>query len=444
MPTANPEQSIDLSHWEQRADARADDFVSTAAQGSVEHASALLDELLGWKPGQGQPPAEVRAFVQASAQLPAWAASPQAGARLERAQQAFEQREPFAFVVLGFGSLPACYRQPTIADLLAGSGRLGMQVYRRIRETADFVAGVMRPGAFGADGHGSQWCAKVRLVHASMRLLVRQEPPLESAPTGRELQDFLLRQRIGPDDPEPIDQAELAFVLQTFGHLAVESQRALRVRFTAAEAADHLFLWSLVGHLIGVEDELLPIAAPDSDTREEADYLERRARFLFETIRAHQLPRGQAVSDNGQLLAATLVVAMRGAMQRVVPPISKVASWIPAAPARWIDRLVAEVVQSAPRSFVRLFLGRGPATDLGIDRAPLLHYLGHQVAFALTGWVARKSRGASRCPRTRAWTPAAFLRRAAVQALGEDLDGWRALPPPLGAVSGEDAQDPRR
>jgi hypothetical protein len=92
------------------------------------------------------------------------------------------------------------------------------------------------------------------------------------------------------------------------------------------------------------------------------------------------------------------------------------------------------VVTSAPSSFVRLFLGRRAADDLGVGRAPFLHYLGHQLAFVLAGRsrgpVQRAGEGLRSVPTQWARTPAQLVRRRAVLRFGERIDGWRKLPPP--------------
>lgn len=430
--------ALDLEGFSRQADEAGDARIARFAERESEHAvervAHLLDELLRWKPGVHPPPAELAADFAEPEALPEWAERHGGRERLARAQRLFAEREAAAFVVLGFASLPACYRQPQIAELLASSGRLAAQVFRRLRETADFVSAVMHPGAFEPNGLGFAWCRKVRVVHAAMRFLARHDPPESASPTGLELQDFLLRRSFAPGDPEPIDQSELAFVLQTFGHLTVRGLRTLRIRLTPDEAADFLFLWSVVGHLLGIRDELLPL--PTAAAR--AGALEERARFLYETIDAwNRAPSG--VSDSGRLLTATLIVTMREAMLRAVPTLAMLQRcvgrphplrWLPRGVVDGIDRALRVVVSTSPRSFVRLLLGASAANELGVDRAPLLHYLGHQVAFFVAGRVLSRSANPVRVPLQRARTPAELGRRDVVLLLGRRLDRWRRLRPP--------------
>jgi hypothetical protein len=148
------------------------------------------------------------------------------------------------------------------------------------------------------------------------RYLARHEPPADPDPTGRDLQDYLLRLPWAPEDPDPIDQCELAFVLQTFGYRVVRSLRSLRIRLTAEEADDWLFLWSVVGHLLGVRDELLP--RPAQGDRSGA--LEARAQHVFESIDTWNRERA-GVTESGRRLTATLLVSMREALRRATSSI---------------------------------------------------------------------------------------------------------------------------
>lgn len=430
--------ALDLAAFAHQADDSADARIAALAgrerEPAIARVSQLLDELLRWRPGERPPPDALKHDFAERVPLPEWALRHGGYERLQRAQQLFAEREMAAFVVLGFASLPACYRQPQIAELLASSGRLAVQVFRRLRETADFVGAVARPGAFEPNGLGFLWCRKVRLVHAAMRFLARLEPPLEPSPTGHELQDFLLRRPYTTDDPEPIDQNELAFVLQTFAHLTVRGLRTLRIRLTTDEAADWLFLWSVVGHLLGVRDDLLPRPAAG----DRPDALEARARQIYESIDAWNHAR-EGVSDSGRLLTATLIVSMREVLLRAAPSLADLQScvgrWhplrcLPHGAISGIDRARRALLASAPRSFIRLLLGRRGAQELGVDRAPLLHFLGHQVAFLLAGRVASRSAEPPAVPTQWARTPAELWRRNAVLILGRRIDGWRALEPP--------------
>ena len=145
------------------------------------------------------------------------------------------------------------------------------------------------------------------------------------------------------------------------------------------------------------------------------------------------------VPDSGRLLTATLIVSMRGAMRRSVPRVAVLRRyfgargplrWIPLPVIRWIDRRMDSVISSAPRSFIRLLLGRRHAQELGVDRAPFFHFLGHQVAFALAGAFPRGGLPGTPIPRSWARTPAEYFRRGAAIGIGRRVGGWRRLPPP--------------
>jgi hypothetical protein len=414
-------------------DARVAALAGTDPDRAVERVANLLDAMLRWKPGAGSPPLEAKAILDEASPLPDWAVEHGGLARLRRAQCAFVEREAAAFIVLGFASLPACYAHPEVAELLASTGRLAVQVFRRLRETADFVSAVTRKGAFEPGGLGLLWCRKVRLVHSLMRFLARHQPPEQASPTGRELQDFLLRRAFAENDPEPIDQTELAFVLQTFAYLGVRGLRTLRIQLTRTESEDLLFLWCVVGHHLGIEYELLPVSIAGKGRRP----LETASRTIYETLDARNLRRRRP--DSGRLLTAALLVTMQGVMLRTIPKVGGLRRratrtsplhWSPRPVARWVDVRVAEIVSSAPRSFLRRLLGRRHARLLGVDRAPLLHHLGHHVAFFTSASITRERYEQSNVPRARARTPAEAWRRSAALSLGARVQGWQRLKPP--------------
>jgi hypothetical protein len=357
-------------------DPQADKLVAHVCDGDALRTSALLEELLRYRPGDELPsslPAPIAEFMHREPTLPAWADP----VRIERAQRRFGELELEVFFVLGFASLPACYSVPSIAEVLIGSGRLAAQVFRRINETADFTTAILTPGGLEAGAPGRLWCLKLRLVHAAMRSLARAQPSLEG-PTGQELQDFLLRTDFTRRDQTPISPVELAYVLQTFAHLVVHTLPKLGVELSAQERTDYLHLWSVVGAWIGIDERLLP---------QRTETLELDTREFYHRIAA----ANRRSSDSGRLLAATLMVVMTRAIWQAVPSlaalrrsqhglVSRALRLLPVRLVQGLDRGLGELIVSMPRSWIRTLIGRGAAADLGIGRAPLLHAVGHRFA----------------------------------------------------------------
>lgn len=370
-------------------DPEADRVIETATGGAVHRLADLLDALLAVRddaaspPEHGALPAPVAAFLQQDPGLPAWAEP----ARLARAAELHDAARLHTFLVLAMASLPSCYRVPSIAATLMASGRLAAQTFRRLRETADFTGAVLSPRGMDPGGVGRRWCRRLRLVHAAMRGLARR--PVATAPTtGRELQDFLLRTDLASPDRDPIDQLELAFVLQTFAIVVVRALPRVGVKWSADDRRSYLHAWSVVGALIGVPEDVLP---------RDGARIEVEAAALFAAIAAAD----QQSSDAARLLTGALLVVTRRAIWQAVPALTALRPHGGSLPARalrllpralvgWLDRCLDAFLTSLPRSLLRDLIGRRPAQELGVDRAPLVHWLGHRLVYLVAALAGQR------------------------------------------------------
>jgi hypothetical protein len=80
-----------------------------------------------------------------------------------------------------------------------------------------------------------------------------------------------------------------------------------------------------------------------------------------------------------------------------------------------------------------------------VERAPLLHAIGHQIAFFFIGRMTAGDAQAG-LPLQQVWTPWVSWRRSAVVGIGTHLDGWRHLdrwPFVEGSRPNPDAQEAR-
>jgi hypothetical protein len=93
-----------------------------------------------------------------------------------------------------------------------------------------------------------------------------------------------------PDWGTPINQEDLAGTLLAFSYVVADPMRRLGVRVPAKDVDAYLHLWNVIGHLLGVRDELL--------VRDVAD-----AAALVDTIRRRQFK----ASPEGQELTGALV-----------------------------------------------------------------------------------------------------------------------------------------
>lgn len=103
-------------------------------------------------------------------------------------------------------------------------------------------------------GKGYMTAKKVRFYHAAMRhMLLHAKAP--SAPGSGRARDSLPwnSERLGA----PVNQLDQAYTLLTFGMDIPRGLEKWGVALSAEEKAAFLHLWKLVGHVIGIDEELL-------------------------------------------------------------------------------------------------------------------------------------------------------------------------------------------
>jgi ER-bound oxygenase mpaB/B'/Rubber oxygenase, catalytic domain len=62
----------------------------------------------------------------------------------------------------------------------------------------------------------------------------------------------------------PCNQEELAYTLLTFGYVFLRGMRQLGLALPPSDEAAYLHLWNVVGHILGIRDELLPHSMDDA------------------------------------------------------------------------------------------------------------------------------------------------------------------------------------
>jgi len=344
------------------ADALVGELMQRAGGGSIAQAAELERLLLGllpWRPGSPvpEPSAPIRDFLEAPDPFPSWCASREDFDRIDRAQTFFGRYRLTSLLILGCASLPHCYCDREIARTLIVSGRLASQVRQRLGETADFLTAVMAQGSLQPGADGLRWIRKVRLIHAVMRGLTLQDPDNHRQRRGNTLAGFLLKRKWTKGDLMPIDQVELSFVLLTFSLVVLKGWESLGVEVTPQLHDDYLFTWAVIGHILGVRDELLPRAAGTAMRDAEALFAEYK--------------RSEPGTEEGRLLTATLQVllidtALRDAKAFPLP------SWL-----SWTRPLLIALFRTLPRSLIRELVGTDTAAALWVEPAPFLQRFPH-------------------------------------------------------------------
>ncbi len=213
---------------------------------------AQIQDILQWLNGSSNSTwLEIENFLQPyfeQIKLPDWAdiQKMQAGAKF------FQKHQNMILHLLGVLSLPYCYAAKNGVQVLAFSKRLQNDTFRRLQETAIFT---IKANSFSAE-KTEEWVkeiTKIRLLHALIRLLIWQSGKWNAQLWG-----------------EPINQEDMAGTNLSFSFIVLRGMQKLGIDFSEKEAENFLHLWNVVGHLMGVSEDLLPFSM------REAYWLERQ------------------------------------------------------------------------------------------------------------------------------------------------------------------------
>lgn len=193
-------------------------------------------------------PAELRDYFQQTAVLPAWADRD----LIDLGQQIYIRHGIWISLLLSYKSLPECYACAKGAEVLHRTARLNeqtgsMDTYsRRIAETAQFVVFAMSPGGLASHGRGLVAAQKVRLIHAVIRYYLRKQN-WDAAQYG-----------------EPINQEDMAGTLMSFSALILQGLEQAGINLEPVEKEAYIHCWRVVGHIVGLHDDLIPENAADA------------------------------------------------------------------------------------------------------------------------------------------------------------------------------------
>jgi hypothetical protein len=144
-------------------------------------------------------------------------------------------------LVLGAASLVAGAQNNVAGKPLGFTGRYAKNAGARSVEVGFWLSEVTEPGGLERHALGFERTVRVRMIHAHVRGHLLGGPRWDLEAWGM-----------------PIAQPYMAFTLAEFCSIALRAMTQMGVRYTDAELEDIHHLWRYVGHLVGVEEELLP------------------------------------------------------------------------------------------------------------------------------------------------------------------------------------------
>jgi hypothetical protein len=209
----------------------------------------------------GLPP-RARALVN-DVSLPPFLADMQGLEQSQKRACEFFQDNALAFIIaLLCKSLPECYAAARGAKVLARTGALGDPsrdragledtMVRRVMETAVFVQDVMNWSFWTAPSRPAiRTVQKVRLFHAGVRVLIERHGQRNGQPWNADA------------DGDPINMQDTVGTLLAFSIQSVRGARRLGYRITKQQERDILLHWIVIGHHLGLDEDVLQQAWND-------------------------------------------------------------------------------------------------------------------------------------------------------------------------------------
>ena len=276
-------------------------------------------------PPEEMNPALRRFFAEGSA-VPDWVDAE----AVRRGQRFFNRLVAHHFSALYLASLPSSYAAAKGVQVLRMTGRLQTDTQRRLNETAQLLMAVAGPGTLDPGGSGIDRILHVRLMHAAVRWMIESDPSVlrvkHISPPQTETAQLLWSTSWGV----PVNQEDLAGTWLTFTSVVYDAFDASGVDCTDDDIADHMHMWRLVAHYLGLDPHLVPL------TRTEADDLRRR---IF--------GRQQVPCAAGRAMTEALVAQAHHHLPKVIWPL------LPTAFRHFLGDRVANIVDLPPTNWSR-------------------------------------------------------------------------------------------
>jgi hypothetical protein len=258
----------------------------------------LMSTLIKHEPGSDELAPGLEEFVGACPPMPMWIDEE----LLEEGQNLFLEYVPQFGLALWMASIPAGYAGKRDVVVLYRTKELMRHAERRFLETGQFILDVMTPGGLAEGARGPNDIRHVRLMHATSRHLLQHD----AADLG-----------VPPWDPKsgvPLNQMALLATMFTFSVVGIRSAEKLGVSFTDRQRDAYAHAWCVVGHLMGIRGDLLPL-----------DFVNSAAVWDRIVERECQEP-----SEEGRCLTSAAIKVMQG----LIP--GRFGDGVPAAGIRYL------------------------------------------------------------------------------------------------------------
>ncbi len=298
-------------------------------------------------PPEDQVP-EIAALLAAAHVAPSWVEP----AAVARGQQFFNLLVAHHFAAMYMSSLPGSYAAAKGVQVLHMTSRLRTDTERRLNETAQFLMDTATPGALDPDGVGIDRIVHIRLMHAAVRWLIAHDPAVahveDVAPPEIQTPELEWSASWGL----PGNQEDLVGTWLTFTIVVYDMFDSSGVAYTERDVSDHLHMWRLIAHHLGIDPALVP-------------HTRRDAAALRDLIWARQ----HAPSASGRAMTQALLAQAHHHMPRFAWPL------MPTAFRHFLGDHVADILALPPANWTRHVFAPTSAISRVLTRGKVIHPL---------------------------------------------------------------------
>ncbi|MEQ6901179.1 oxygenase MpaB family protein [Nocardioides sp. YIM 152588] len=301
-----------------RGDALADAFV--ADMGRIGHGRAMRMLRTACREGVdavADAPDSLRDLFARLDDTPDWFDLP----AIEAATRFTSRYSRASGIALGAASLVSGYANSAASRPLEMTGRYIENAGARTVEVGAWLKAVNDPGGLDRFGHGFELTVRVRIIHALVRASLAGREDWDEAAWG-----------------VPICQAYLAYTLVEFTLIPLRAMERIGAPYRPEERAAGYARWRYIGHLLGIEETLLPRDAAEQQRLEEL--------YLLTRPEVDDYCRSLVASINREFLVPELEGVLPGFLHSRAPQVV--------------------------HALERIFLGEEIADDLHIPRTRLV------------------------------------------------------------------------
>ncbi len=228
-----------LKPWLKRSDPLADQAIEELSRLPHQEQSLVIRELVRNQTAKPSNPNLIgltRLYEQATSMAQSFETE-----ATQKAGAIFFRAGALGGLTLGLRSLVYGYADPRGNKPLVYTGQLESMAARRLAETGKFVTAVCSHGGMKPEGAGFHAALHVRLMHARVRFLLRENPAWNQERWG-----------------VPINQHDMLATTLLFSNIFMEGIQMLGVQLGVQERENFQALWVQIGAVMGVDTSLMP------------------------------------------------------------------------------------------------------------------------------------------------------------------------------------------